>query len=204
MVENRSASRYASLSSGVTHKRCAKCGKLVSRSSMRCRRCGQRQRWSRRKLLLASSVALIAAMFAIAINTTFFPNGRVAESSVPTAATHATPRALLASRLANATSVTASDLWMAYMRDPAAADRMFRDRSVVVSGRIRAIDRDFDGGTLVRLSTGDAMDTVNAKLATQDSPAVLGVHKGREISLLCVGRGAAIGVPLLGGCMISS
>jgi hypothetical protein len=155
-------------------------------------------------MLLASSLALIAAMFAIAINSAFFANGRVAESSLPTTAADPTPRALLASRVANATSVTASDLWMAYMRDPAAADRRFRDRSVVVSGRIRAIDRDFDGGTLVRLSTGDAMDTVNAKLATQDFSAMLGVHKGREISLLCVGRGAAIGAPLLGGCMISS
>lgn len=155
-------------------------------------------------MLMASSLALVAAMFAIAINSSLFPDTRVADSSVPTATTHATPPVLVASRLANATSVTASDLWMAYMRDPAAADRRFRDRSVVVSGRIRSIDRDFDGGMLVRLSTGDAMDTVNAKLAAKDDLVLRGAHKGREISLLCVGRGAAIGAPLLGSCLVSS
>jgi hypothetical protein len=155
-------------------------------------------------MLMASSLVMIAAMFAIAINSTLFPNGRGVVGSASAAATHAAPAAPLDDRVAHATAVTASDLWMAYMRDPAAADRKYRDRSVVVSGRIRSIDRDYDGGMLVRLSTGEAMATVNAKLASAGDPAMLTLNKGREVSLLCVGRGAAIGAPLLASCFLSS
>ena len=98
--------------------------------------------------------------------------------------------------------VTASELWAAYARDPAEADRQFRDRSVVVTGVVRSIERDYEGSMVARLSTGDAFETVNAKLATRNDPTMVGVTKGRPVSLLCVGRGALMGAPQLGGCFV--
>ena len=98
--------------------------------------------------------------------------------------------------------VTASELWAAYARNAAEADHLYRDRSVVVNGIVRSVERDLEGSMVARLSTGDAFETVNAKLATRDDPTMVGVIKGRPVSLLCVGRGALMGAPQLGGCFV--
>ena len=55
---------------------------------------------------------------------------------------------------------------------------------------------------VARLSTGDAFETVNAKLATRTTRPMVGVIKGRPVSLFCVGRGALMGAPQLGGCFV--
>ena len=102
----------------------------------------------------------------------------------------------------HAAEISAIDLWMAYSRDPVGTDRSFRDHPVLVTGTIRSIERDFQGRLLVRLSTGDAFETVNATMASRDNPAVVGAAKGRAISLLCQGRGMLMGAPLLGGCSV--
>jgi hypothetical protein len=67
---------------------------------------------------------------------------------------------------------------------------------------VRSIERDYEGSMVARLSTGDAFETVNAKLATRNDPTMVGVTKGRPVSLLCVGRGALLGAPQLGGCFV--
>jgi hypothetical protein len=103
---------------------------------------------------------------------------------------------------AQAAEISATDLWMAYSRDPVGTDRSFRDHAVLVTGTIRSIERDFGGRLLVRLNTGDAFETVNATMASRDNPTVAGTAKGRAISLLCQGRGTLMGAPLLGGCSV--
>jgi hypothetical protein len=200
MVESTVA-RFPSQASAHTHKRCSKCGKMVSRSSTRCRRCGQRQRLSRTKLALVASSCMLAGMFAVAMWSTLSPPPRPIEAS--SAVPVRSGLQPIGAGTSVATQITATDLWTAYMRDPAAADRRYRDRSLMVSGIVRSIDRDFDGGLMVRLSTGGAGDAVNAKLASREDPWVLGVNRGKEVSLVCVGRGSAIGAPLLAGCSVT-
>jgi hypothetical protein len=98
--------------------------------------------------------------------------------------------------------MTATELWLDYSRDAVAANERFRDRPIEVSGTVRAIERDFDGRFVVRFSTDDPLDTVNAKLATRDDASLRDLGKGRSASLGCVGRGALIGAPLLGNCSV--
>jgi hypothetical protein len=98
--------------------------------------------------------------------------------------------------------VTASELWAAYGRDAQEADRRFRDKAVVVNGIVRSVERDLEGSMVARLATGDAFETVNAKLATRTDPSLVGVVKGRSVSLICVGRGALMGAPQLAGCFV--
>ena len=98
--------------------------------------------------------------------------------------------------------MNATDLWMAYSRDTVGADRVYRDRSLTVTGIVRSIERNYEGEMVVRLGTGDPFDTVNATLATRNDPALGTLTKGRPVSLLCVGRGALMGAPQLGGCFI--
>jgi hypothetical protein len=188
------ASRRAPYPVRTNHKQCAKCGKLVARGAFECRRCGKRQRVRPRTVLLALSGCLLVAMFAVAGSSAFSNAPPVVQTSSAPAAGPAEGR--------SGTRVSAADLWLEYARDPAGADHRFRDRPVVVSGTVRSIERDFDGRLMVRLSTGDALETVNAKLAMRDDPAIAGLAKGKALSLGCVGRGALIGAPLLGNCSV--
>jgi len=194
---NTAEARQAPYPVRDAHKQCTKCGKLVSRSAFRCRRCGKRQRIPPRVMLLALSGCLLAGMFAVASAGALMSPPHAPETAPAwpkTAAAPTTPRA--------ATEMTAAELWSAYARDATAADRKFRDRSVLVTGIVQSIERDYEGSMVARLSTGDAFDTVNARLATRDDPTMIGVIKGRSVSLLCVGRGTLLGAPQLGGCFV--
>jgi len=191
------SARRASFPMGTNYKQCVKCGKLVSRAAFACRRCGKRQRIRPRTMMLVLSFCLVAGMFAVATASALLTPPAVPEAAPAwpkTAAAPAVPKA--------SAQVTAAELWASYARDPADANRQFRDKSVVVTGIVRSIERDFEGSMIARLATGDAFETVNAKLATRDDPTMVGVIKGRSVSLLCVGRGVLMGAPQLSGCFV--
>ncbi len=103
---------------------------------------------------------------------------------------------------AEVTRMTAAELWLEYSRDAVAADRRLRGRAIVVSGVVRAIGQDFDGRQVVRFSTTDPLETVNAKLADRDAATSRELAKSRPATLRCVGRGALIGAPLLESCSV--
>ena len=148
-------------------------------------------------MLLALSGCLVAGMFAVASASALLTPPHQPESAP------VWPKTAAAPPIPKATSeVTASELWAAYAHDAHEADRLFRDKAIVVSGLVRSVERDFEGSMVARLSTGDAFDTVNAKLATRNDPSLVGVSKGRSITLLCVGRGAVMHAPQLGGCFV--
>jgi ribosomal protein L40E len=194
---NTASTRRAPLPVRTAHKQCMKCGKLLSRAAFACRRCGKRQRIRPRTFVLVASVCLVAGMFAIASASALLtppPQPETAPTWPKMAAAPAIPPA--------SAQVTASELWADYARDAREADRKFREKAVVVTGVVRSVERDFDGTMVARLSTGDAFETVNAKLATRSDPSMIGVIKGRSVSLLCVGRGALLGAPQLGGCFV--
>jgi hypothetical protein len=196
-VMNTATNRRAPVPVRSSHRQCVRCGKLLSRAAFACRRCGKRQRIRPRTMLLALTGCLLAGMFAVASASALLTPVHVPEAAP------AWPKMAAAPVIPRASAeVTAAELWAAYARDAADADRQFRDKSVVVNGIVQSIERDFEGSMVARLSTGDAFETVNAKLATRDDPTLVGVLKGRTVSLLCVGRGALLGSPQLGGCFV--
>jgi hypothetical protein len=194
---NPASVRHSQYPVRTSHRQCSKCGKLLSRAVYACRRCGKRQRIRPRTMVLALSGCLLAGMFAVASANALLgvqPPPETAPTWPKMAAAPSLPKA--------SAEVTATELWSAYALDAAAADRKFKDRSLVVNGMVRSIERDFEGSLVARLATGDAFETVNAKLATRNDPTMVGVTKGRPVSLLCVGRGALMGSPQLGGCFV--
>jgi hypothetical protein len=188
----------------AAQRRCGKCGKLVSRSAYACRRCGKSQRVRPRIILLGLAALLMVGMFAVASAGALLGPTRPAESSGPLAVgvSPRTPPAHRTSGSVGEREIGAAELWMAYSRDPAGSDLAFLDHSLLVTGTIRSVDRNFQGRMVARLSTGDAFETVNATMATPDDPALVGASKGRAVSLLCVGRGMLMGAPLLGSCFV--
>jgi len=190
----------------TAQRRCGKCGKLVSRAAYACRRCGKSQRVKPRVILLGLAGCLLVGMFAVASAGSLFGQTRPVESASPVSvypsALASASAGARARASAHAPEIGATELWMAYSRDPVGTDLSFRDHQLVVNGVVRSIERDFQGRLVARLSTGDAFETVNATMATRDDPALIGVGKGRAVSLLCVGRGVSMGAPLLGGCFV--
>ncbi len=183
----------------IQQRRCGKCGKLVSRSAYACRRCGKTQRIRPRMFLLFSAVGLMVGMFAIATASALAPQAHPGEAA---AVTRVLPEAHGPVAPGATSEVSASELWMSYSRDAAGADRVYREHSVVVTGDVQAIERNYEGETVVRLSAGNAFDTVNATLATRNEPVQGRLARGHAVSLLCVGRGALLGAPLLGSCFV--
>lgn len=184
----------------VQQRRCTKCGKLVSRAAYACRRCGKAQRMRPKTMLLLASAMAIGAMFTVAVFSTGAAIHPDALKPLPPLPTPAPPAAVAN---AHTPSVTAAALWSAYAHDRAATNRTYLDRSVVVTGAIRSVDRNFEGDMVVRLATPDPLETVNATLASRNDPGLSTLAKGQMISLLCVGRGGPlIGAPLLGSCFI--
>lgn len=183
----------------VQQRRCGKCGKLVSRAAYACRRCGKAQRVRPRSILLALAGGMMVAMFGVAGVGALFPQARPGETQGPKAAAPVRPAPPVSARTPE---VSATDIWTAYSKDPLAADHAYRDRSLVVTGVVRSVDRDYEGAMVVRLGTEDAFDTVNATLAARNDPSVAALVKGRSVSLICVGRGSLMGAPLLGGCFV--
>jgi hypothetical protein len=148
-------------------------------------------------ILLGLAAGLMVGMFAVASASAILPQSHPLEAAAPAPSAG---RGVGAS--SRALEIGATDLWIAYSRDAAGADRAYRDRSLAVTGMVRAVDRNYEGDMVVRLATGDAFDTVNATLAMRNDPALSGLAKGRPVSLLCVGRGAMMGAPLLSGCFL--
>ena len=191
--------RQAPYPTRVQQRRCGKCGKLVSRSAYACRRCGKTQRIRPRTILLCLSAGLIVGMFAVASAGALLPQARPGEvAAVKAPELHHGPLTVPG----RTPEVSATDLWMSYSRDAAAADRLYREHSVLVTGNVHSVDRNYEGQVVVRLGTGDAFETVNATLATRNDPVVGTLTKGHPVSLLCVGRGALVGAPVLGGCFV--
>lgn len=188
----------------AAQRRCGKCGKLVSRSAYACRRCGKAQRVRPRIILLGLAGFLMVAMFAVAGVGALRGPTRPTENVAPVVASGA--RTATAERRIGASvrtpEVGAAELWVAYSRDSVGSDLRFRDHQLVVTGTVRSIDRDFQGRLVARLDTGDAFETVNAIMATREDPTLVGLGKGRTVSLLCAGRGVLMGAPLLGGCFV--
>ena len=182
------------------HKHCAKCGKLVSRAAYACRRCGKRQRIRPRTILLVLSAFVIVGMFAVASAGVVMAPMRAPDSAAFVAGGAVPSPGVAPSR--PEVAVDASALWMTYNQGAAEADRRFKDRPVLVTGTVRSVGRDYEGRMVMRLNTGDAFETVNARMALRNDPAAMAVAKGSPVALACVGRGALIGAPLLGDCSV--
>jgi hypothetical protein len=186
----------------VQQRRCSKCGKLVSRSAYACRRCGKTQRIRPRTILLFMAAGLMVGMFAVASASALLPTIHPGEpatgaAKAPAELHHAAPTAP-----GRTPEVSATDLWMSYSRDADAADRLYREHSIVVTGTVHGIERNYEGDMVVRLGTGDAFETVNATFATRNDSVLGTLAKGHAVSLLCVGRGALMGAPVIGGCFL--
>jgi hypothetical protein len=181
------------------YRKCGKCGKVISARALACRRCGKRQRVNPRTLMLGLACLGMVGMFAVAV---------IGALMSPSRASELAPGALPSPAAAAASGrepvrVTAAGLIAAYQRDPAGADRQYKEKRVAVTGQVVAVPtRDFQGNVLLRLGAGDVMETVRVTVASRSSSLAVSLSKGQTVSLICTARGALIGAPILGDCLL--
>jgi hypothetical protein len=186
----------ARISRRASHRRCARCGKVVSRRALVCRRCGKKQRINPRAALLGAAGLFLVALFAVATVNQRLPFGlgrRVSAGPEPWA-----PYAAPADR--SRATLTAAELWALYNVDAASADARFKGKPVSVTGTVADVRRDYRGDVMLRLSTGDALETVRAAIVSHDDSGRSIPARGQVVSLKCTGRGKLIGSPVLDSC----
>jgi hypothetical protein len=182
------------------HRKCAKCGKVISLRALACRRCGKRQRVSPRTMMLGLGCAVMVGMFAVAVMSGQMSSGRASELSLGVGSA-AAPDA--AGAPGTPVRITAAGLLSAYQHDPTGADRIYKQKRVAVTGEVTAVPtRDFRGNVMLRLGMPDVLESVRATLAGSSSSVAVMVGKGQTISMVCTGEGALIGSPILRDCVL--
>jgi hypothetical protein len=185
----------ARVSRRASHRRCPRCAKVVSRRALFCKRCGKKQRINPRSALLGVAGLFILGLFAVATLNQRLPFGlgrRAAGGPEPWSPY------VVAERDPARKTLSAAELWALYDDDGAAADARFKGKPVAVTGTVADVRRDFHGATMLRLATGDALETVRATIVSHDDIDL--PVRGQVVSLRCTGRGKLIGSPVLDGC----
>lgn len=96
--------------------------------------------------------------------------------------------------------VDVNTLATAYREDAAAADWLYKDTALRVSGRIASIGRDANDEPLLKL-TDRSVGPVRARNLSDE--AVAGLSRGQSIQLDCTGAGEEAGEPILEACSLS-
>jgi hypothetical protein len=183
----------------TSHRRCARCAKVVSRRAFVCRRCGKKQRLDPRGVMLALSGLFLLGLFAVATVNQRLPFG-LGRSHVAVAAAESWSPFVVAGRDPTHTTLTASELWALYNVDDVKADARFKNKNVAVTGTVADVRRTYDGDVMLRLATGDALETVRATIVSHDDSGRSIPVRGQVVSLRCTGRGKLIGSPVLDAC----
>jgi hypothetical protein len=185
-----------------SHRRCARCGKVVSSRALNCRRCGKKQRMNPRTTLLFLAGVFLVALFGVAtVSSQKFPFLRARDLAATNwAFGPGNPVVTPPAARSGEDTISATDLWGLYNIDAAHADARFKNKSVAVTGVIADVRREFAGAIVLRLVAGESFETVRAVVVNHDyAPSSMPV-RGQTVSLRCTGRGALIGSPLLDAC----
>ena len=100
---------------------------------------------------------------------------------------------------ADAIAVDAATLHGAYSANEIAADQLYKDKPLKVSGKIADIASDASNEPVVSLRVGD-FESVHVNGLPKDAAATLA--KGQSITVTCVGGGEVIGTPILNDCKL--
>jgi tRNA_anti-like len=186
------------------HRRCARCGKVASSRALQCRRCGKKQRINPRVSLLVLSGVFLAGMFAFASAGPHLPRLPFGRSRAGSSAPAAGVAPLGSPGLAGESGdrLTAAELWGQYNLNAARADLRFKNKPVTVTGVVADVRRDYRGHILLRLATGDALETVRATVINRDDSGRSLPIRGQLVSLRCTGHGVLIGAPVLDACVV--
>jgi hypothetical protein len=148
-------------------------------------------------MLLGLAGLFLIGLFAVATASQKLPFG--IGRARASASTEWSPFVVAARDPSHAT-LTAAELWALYNVDDAKADARFKNKDVTVTGTVTDVRRDYRGEFMLRLATGDPLETVRATIVSHDDSERSIPTRGQLVSLRCTGHGKLIGSPVLDAC----
>ena len=123
-------------------------------------------------------------------------------TTAATTATTTTPEA--ATPTETPMTVTADELLKGYKENELAGDQKFKDKNLIVTGKIESIESGIADMPYIMLKAGGDMEFMKpqAHFNKEDTPVLAQLKKGQAIKLQCVGNGEVGGMPMLKDCKV--
>ena len=101
-------------------------------------------------------------------------------------------------------TVTADELLKGYKENELAGDQKFKDKNLIVTGKIESIESGSADMPYIMLKAGGDMEFMKpqAHFNKEDTPVLAKLKKGQAIKLQCVGNGEVGGMPMLKDCKV--
>ena len=93
-------------------------------------------------------------------------------------------------------------LWNDYQANEVAADEKYKGKELSVSGVVESIDKDYSDDVHIHIRTPNEFMGVDATLKDSETQKAAALLKGERIVVLCRGKGAVMGSPMLADCLI--
>lgn len=93
-------------------------------------------------------------------------------------------------------------LWRDYDANEVLADETYKDKKLLVTGRVKSIDKDFLNDIVLQLQSPNEFMSTHATLEDSEKAAAAQLRKGATVTLECIGRGLVIGSPMLDDCRL--
>jgi TPR repeat protein len=100
--------------------------------------------------------------------------------------------------------VSAEKLFEDYQKNEVAADQIYKDRILSVSGRVKSINKDFADDIYLVLDTSNEFESVQALLRSSEESRAASLSRGEFLTVVCTGNGMIIGSPMLKDCLIQT
>lgn len=100
------------------------------------------------------------------------------------------------------TSVGSIRLWQDYDANEVAADNRYKGRSLRVTGRVLAVEKNLMGAAVLDLVSGNPIFRTIATLTPQDTPRAAAIAKGDTVLVQCTGGGSMMRMPQLEDCAL--
>jgi hypothetical protein len=171
-------------------KPCRECTKEVSTEAKTCPHCGVSFPTRKKTSKLAIAVLVVVGVIVVAAVAGSGDKGAGSGGDV----TDEAP--------APAVTVAAVDLWKAYDANEVAADEVYKDKRLLVTGAVASIDKDIMDDVVLMLSTPNEFMKVHAQLEDSEASAAAALKKGASVTVACTGGGLIMGSPILKDCRI--
>ena len=98
---------------------------------------------------------------------------------------------------------TAQNIADAYESNTVAADRQFKNKWLIVSGKVDSINTDVFDDAYVTLAVDNRFNGPQAKFIKTEEDKLAGLKNGQDIKAICLGNGDVVKTPMLIDCALT-
>ncbi|MGD0546753.1 MAG: hypothetical protein ABR991_02860 [Terracidiphilus sp.] len=100
--------------------------------------------------------------------------------------------------------IDANDLFNLYERNEVSADAAMRGKTVVVTGIVQSIDKDFADTVVINLATSNEFMPVRLSLVSGQESSAGALFKGEKVMISCAAMHRIVGTPSVTKCQLNT